>query len=162
MSDWSVEWVLDLAWNDWESGLSSNNYYFAWKEKFSMFLIAIWDADVRFIWLYMSCTSAKHDSLAWKNIEFSYILERGLLLDPYSFLGEIWFTFRITMTFLEMMSTLTSMRAFCESTYKARLVRLSRHEVFFEDVSQNVLPLLDYVYVCRIIVHQTEWDSKMS
>ena len=42
-----------------------NRYYCARKEKFALLLMAIADADRRFLFYDISCTPSTHDSLAW-------------------------------------------------------------------------------------------------
>lgn len=44
---------------------NSNRYYCTRKEKFSSLLMAIADADLRFVWFDVSCKPNTHDSLAF-------------------------------------------------------------------------------------------------
>lgn len=76
---------------------NAGRYYCARKEKFAILLMAICDADRRFLWFDMSCTPTTHDSLAWLTTELGQIFERGELPNPFFLLGDSAFTCTLSM-----------------------------------------------------------------
>lgn len=69
-----------------------NRYYCARKHKYSLLLMAICDANRKFIWFDVSCTPTTHDSLAWVTTELAERVRRGDLPYPYYILGDSAFT----------------------------------------------------------------------
>lgn len=76
---------------------NAGRYYCARKEKYSILLMAMCDADRRFLWFDMSCTPTTHDSLAWLTTELGQRFERGELPSPFFVLGDSAFTCTLNM-----------------------------------------------------------------
>lgn len=67
---------------------NSNSYYCARMEKFSLLLMAIADADRRFIWFVIRCTPTTHDLLAWLMTDRGQRVENGELPSSFSILWD--------------------------------------------------------------------------
>lgn len=61
----SLDGCLILQKNPEKTLENPNRYYCARKEKISILLMEILDAQRKFLWFDMSCTQTTHDSLAW-------------------------------------------------------------------------------------------------
>lgn len=72
-------------------GLAVHNprrYYCTRKSKYALLLMAIADADRKFLWFDVSCTPTTHDSLAWSRTALAHRIKNGDLPRPYFLLGD--------------------------------------------------------------------------
>mmetsp|Transcript_4501 Transcript_4501/g.6791 ORF Transcript_4501/g.6791 Transcript_4501/m.6791 type:complete len:328 (-) Transcript_4501:272-1255(-) len=65
-----------------------NRYYCARKEKCALLLMAIVDADRRFLFYDISCTPSTHDSLAWDSTRLAQRFAAGDLCERFFIFGD--------------------------------------------------------------------------
>lgn len=83
----------DLIWQKTGKHVQNpNSYYRSRKRKFAILLLAMCEANRRFLWFDTSCTPTKQDLLVWHSTELGYEISSGQRLRQFLIPGENVFT----------------------------------------------------------------------